>query len=141
VAQREVGALVDEELQRLPEQQRAPLLLCYAEGKSQEEAACELGWSRGTLKRRLERGRETLRGRLTRRGLALSAGAAVGLTQADLLAAVPPSLTATTVKLATLMSATGAVPATAASAKVVFLAQCMMKSMVLGNVKTFVAVL
>src|SRR5437660_2354589 len=69
---REVQAVLDEELQRLPEQQRAPLLLCYAEGKSQHEAARDLGWSRGTLKRRLERGRQILRDRLTRRGVTMS---------------------------------------------------------------------
>lgn len=126
-------AVLDEELQRLPERQRAPLLLCYAEGKSQDEAARELGWSRGTLKRRLERGRDILRDRLTRRGLALSAA---GLTQADLLAAVPATLTATTAKLAALMTAPEAIAATAVSAQAALLAKGMMQSMFLGKVKT-----
>jgi RNA polymerase sigma factor (sigma-70 family) len=139
VAQRELRAVLDEELQRLPEQQRAPLLLCYAEGKSQDEAARELGWSRGTLKRRLERGREILRARLTRRGFGLSAGAAVVLAPPDLLAAVPPALTATTAKLAALTTAPDALAATGVPAKATLLANGMLKSMFLGKVKTAAA--
>src|SRR5262249_3371942 len=61
-------------LGQLPDRNRAPLLLCYLEGKTQDEAAAELGWPRGTLKRRLERGRDLLRSRLARRGITLSAG-------------------------------------------------------------------
>jgi RNA polymerase sigma factor (sigma-70 family) len=71
---REVRALIDEELLRLPATQRLPLVLCYLEGQTQDEAARQLGWSRGTLKRRLECGRERLRLRLTRRGVTLGAG-------------------------------------------------------------------
>src|SRR5262245_19162357 len=75
---RERRAVLDEELQQLPEKNRQPLLLCYLEGLTQEEAAGQLGWPRGTLKRRLERGRELLKNRLVRRGLTL--GVAVGAT-------------------------------------------------------------
>jgi RNA polymerase sigma factor (sigma-70 family) len=64
----EVRWILDEELARLPERYRAPLLLCYWEGRTQEEAARQLGWSAGTLKGRLDRGRERLRHRLERRG-------------------------------------------------------------------------
>jgi RNA polymerase sigma factor (sigma-70 family) len=70
---RELGAVVDEELQRLPEKYRLPLLLHYLEGKTAEETARELGHTRGTFYNRLSRGLELLRGRLTRRGLTLSA--------------------------------------------------------------------
>jgi hypothetical protein len=48
--------------------------LCYVQGKTRDEAAAELGWTVGTLRGRLDRGRELLRSRLARRGLALSAG-------------------------------------------------------------------
>jgi RNA polymerase sigma factor (sigma-70 family) len=71
---REVRTLIDEELQRLPERLRLPLVLCYLEGQTQDEAARRLGWPRGTLKRRLERGRELLRRRLSRRGVTLGSG-------------------------------------------------------------------
>ncbi|MBY0524020.1 MAG: sigma-70 family RNA polymerase sigma factor [Gemmataceae bacterium] len=73
VTWRDLRAAIDEELNRLPEKYRAPLLMCYLEDRTQDEAAEQLGWNRGTLKRRLDRGRELLRGRLARRGLALSA--------------------------------------------------------------------
>jgi C-terminal peptidase prc len=69
---RELYAVVDEELNRLPAEHRAPLVLCYLEGKTRDEAARQLGWSLGTLKRRLESGRRRLHDRLTRRGLAPS---------------------------------------------------------------------
>lgn len=72
-AARELGAALDEELHRLPERFRAPLLLCYLEGRTSDQAARQLGWSLRTLERRLAQGRELLRARLTRRGLTLSA--------------------------------------------------------------------
>src|SRR5262249_8063197 len=58
---REVRQALDEELQRLPERWRSPLLLCYLSGLTRDEAAKQLGWSLGTLKRRLEEGRKALR--------------------------------------------------------------------------------
>jgi RNA polymerase sigma factor (sigma-70 family) len=70
---REAQALLDEELGRLPDPYRAPLVLCYLEGATQDLAARRLGWSLRTLRRRLGRGRELLRVRLARSGLALSA--------------------------------------------------------------------
>ncbi len=71
---REVRYALDDELARLPEKYRAPLILCYLEGLTQDEAARRLGWSRGVLRGRVDRGREQLRVRLARRGLSLSAG-------------------------------------------------------------------
>jgi RNA polymerase sigma factor (sigma-70 family) len=65
------GHLVREELSRLPDSYRAPIELCYMGGLSHEDAARELGWPLGTLKTRLVRGRQQLRGRLERRGVAL----------------------------------------------------------------------
>ena len=68
----EVQELLEEELQRLPDKYRLPLVLCYFEGQTQEEAAAQLGWTPGRLKGLLDRGQERLRSRLIRRGLALS---------------------------------------------------------------------
>ncbi|MGE3805086.1 MAG: sigma-70 family RNA polymerase sigma factor [Gemmataceae bacterium] len=74
---REVQDVLDDELTRLPEKYRAPLVLCLLEGKTHDEAARELGWPRGSMAKRLERGQELLRERLVRRGLALSAVSAL----------------------------------------------------------------
>jgi RNA polymerase sigma factor (sigma-70 family) len=106
---REVRALIDEELQRLPENQRQPLVLCYLEGQTQDEAASQLGWSRGTLKRRLECGRERLRLRLSRRGVTLGAGLfAAALTASTTRDAVNASLRRATVRVSLESQAGGA---------------------------------
>src|SRR5262249_11367207 len=71
--------ILDEELRRLPETFRLPLILCCLEGRSQDEAATLLGWTPGSVKGRLERGRQRLRDRLARRGLTFAIGAGVAL--------------------------------------------------------------
>lgn len=98
---REVCGLLDEELQHLPEKQRLPLVLCYLEGLTQDEASRRLGWPRGTLKRRLEAGRERLRLRLTKRGLSLGISLfTAALTQSASRGAVPLILRSATVRAA-----------------------------------------
>ncbi len=76
----ELRSILHAELAALPEAFRAPLVLCYLEGLTQEEAACRLGWTTATVKGRLQRGREKLRRRLERRGIALTAALGSALT-------------------------------------------------------------
>ena len=76
-------AILDEELQHLPERLRLPLILCCLEGRSQDEAATVLGWTAGAVKGRLERGRQRLKDRLARRGVAFAVGAGIPLLAAS----------------------------------------------------------
>jgi RNA polymerase sigma factor (sigma-70 family) len=86
---REVCHALHEELQRLPERLRLPLLLCYLQGLTQEEAAHQLGWRASTVKSRVYRGRDLLGRRLRQRGLTLAVPLlAVALTPRELRAAV-----------------------------------------------------
>jgi RNA polymerase sigma factor (sigma-70 family) len=67
---REERSVIEEEIARLPKIYREPLILCYLEGLTNEEAAERIGCRYGTLVSQLSRGREMLRLRLARRGLA-----------------------------------------------------------------------
>jgi RNA polymerase sigma factor (sigma-70 family) len=130
VSWQDVRVALDEELARLPERFQAPLVLCYLEGKTRDEAARELGWSVGTLRGRLERGRDLLRSRLTRRGLGLSAALLGAALTQDASAAVPATLIGAAAKVAA-----GAVPPLVAA-----LAGGVLRTMFVAKVRT-VAVL
>ncbi len=96
----DVRPILDEEIQRLPEKYRLPIVLCYLEGQTNDEAAQLLNCPRGTIATRLARGRERLRYRLLRRGVTLSAGTlAALLTDNAMSAIVPPFLLAQTAKV------------------------------------------
>src|SRR5205823_1277455 len=117
---RELRGIVHEELHRLPEKFRTPLLLCYWEGKTQDESADQLGISVAAFKKRLERARNLLGNRLTRRGLAPSAGFFAALLSAQgVSAAISSSLTKSTAHVAVAFAAghgtSAGVPATAAA--------------------------
>jgi RND family efflux transporter MFP subunit len=110
----DVRPILDEELNRLPERLRRPIVLCYLEGKSNAEAAQELGCRLGTIYSRLSRGRELLRRRLQRRGLTLPAAAlTTTLTACASEAALTIPLVRTAMRAALAFvdpSATAAVP-------------------------------
>jgi RNA polymerase sigma factor (sigma-70 family) len=130
---RELLSVLDEEVQRLPERYRAPLVQCYLQGRTCDEASRILGWSPRTLKRRLEQARERLRARLAGRGLALpGALLAAGLTHGA-AAALPPRLTEATVRAA--VQAAAGQPSAAAS-----LAQGILGALSAARLKVVAAV-
>ena len=96
----EVRSILDEELDRLPAKYRIPLILCCLEGKTRDEAAVELGWSAGSVKGRLERGRGIAAPPVAGcgRGLALSAVLAATLMIGASAKAVPLTLALETVR-------------------------------------------
>jgi RNA polymerase sigma factor (sigma-70 family) len=86
----ELRQILDDELAQLPDRLRSPLVLCYLDGRTRDEAAAALGWTLATLKRRLERGRALLRQRLESRGVTeglLAAAVEVVPVASDLRAA------------------------------------------------------
>jgi RNA polymerase sigma factor (sigma-70 family) len=113
---RELLGVLDEELQALTERHRTPLVLCYLQGHTCDEAARRLGCSPRTLKRWLDQGRRCLARRLARRGLTLPAALlATGLTHAARAAAVPARLVTASARAANLGPAAGAAPVSAAA--------------------------
>ena len=128
-----------EEVGRLPEKYRVPVLLCYFEGLTHEEAARRLGCPIGTVKGRLSRARDLLRKRLTRRGVTLSAAAlASHLAIPDARAAVPASLEYATLKAAQAVAGTAVasiVNVSAVSLPVAALTDGVLQSMIATNLR------
>jgi RNA polymerase sigma factor (sigma-70 family) len=138
LAWREIGRLLNEEIQRLSERYKAVVLLCYLEGKSHSQAALHLGWPIGTVKGRLARARDLLRTRLARRGISLSLTAlTAGLAEEVAFASVPPALMTTTVHIAIKFTATGAAKISARAAS---LAEAVLKAMAAAQFKVGILV-
>jgi RNA polymerase sigma factor (sigma-70 family) len=127
---REVQEVLYEELHKVAERYRAPLVLCYLEGRTQEEAAQVLGVSKATVKKWLERGRALLRARLVRRGLGPAAVLTFASWPLAAASAKPgPVLVCSTVKAASLFAQGQAATAGLVSAKVIALTKGGMTTM------------
>ncbi|MHB1559723.1 MAG: efflux RND transporter periplasmic adaptor subunit [Isosphaeraceae bacterium] len=127
---------VQEEVDRLPERYRGPIVLCYLEGLTHEEAAGQLRIPVGTVKVRLSRGRDRLRGRLIRRGLA-PAVIAVALEFSG-RAAISASLVKVTVEAAMRVAA---FQAAGVAASVAVLVQGVLRAMLIHKLRTTAVVL
>ena len=89
-----------EEIARLPEKHRMPILFCELEGLTQAQAAGQLRWSERTLRRRLGEARDRLKGRLARRGLSPDDAMLGAVFLREARVAVPASLNESTVRAA-----------------------------------------
>src|SRR5262249_34942019 len=137
----ELRSALDEELSRLPDKYRAPLVLCYLEGKTHEQAARELGCPRTSLSSRLGRAPTLLPPPLTRRGLALSAAAlAAALTEKAAAAPLPALLILAAVRTAVSGVASRAAGA-GVSANVAALAEEGVQAMLTSKGKAGIALL
>jgi RNA polymerase sigma factor (sigma-70 family) len=131
----ELHAALHEELARLPEKYRDPMVLCYLEGLPHEVVARQLGWPLGTVRTRIARGRDLLGQRLTRRGLTTAVALiALGLLP-NTAVAVPPRLVEATVRAAVHAAAGDKLPRGDVPARVVDLEKKVRMAMQLTRLK------
>jgi hypothetical protein len=132
---------IHDEVGRLPEKYRAPVILCYLEGQSYDEAARRIGCPVGTIRVRLSRARDKLRDRLTRRGFAPSALSAIaGLEGSSVsvggaaVSPLPSRWVESTVKAA-IGSTSARATAEVVSATVLVLSREVIRNMLMTHVK------
>jgi len=135
----DLHVVLDQELSRLADIYRLPILLCDLEGKSIKKVAQQLGWPQGTVAGRLARGRKLLAKRLARHGLAITSGVVVLQNSAS--AGVSPFLVASTVKAAGAIASGQSAATGLISANVAILMKGAMSAMSFTKLKIAAAVL
>jgi RNA polymerase sigma factor (sigma-70 family) len=125
----DLAAPLHAEIRALPDRYRAPIVLCFLQGRTHEEAARELGWPLGSVKGRLARAKNLLRKKLMRRGISVPATLIASTLARDAAGSVPPALLHSTIKTA--LAATAAQPllASALSGSAATLAQEVTQAM------------
>lgn len=128
VLEHDVAPLVYEEVNNLPQKYRDPVVLCYLEGLTYEEAGTQLHWPTGTVAGRLAKARELLRVRLTRRGVVLSSGALAAMLAPAASAHVVPAWIQRAVDVAESVCHGQALAAGAISASAVALSEGVLRT-------------
>jgi RNA polymerase sigma factor (sigma-70 family) len=137
--EREQAEALHEEVDRLPESARLPVVLCYFEGLTLAEAADRLRCPAGTVHSRLDRARERLRRALVRRGVVLSGAALAGaLSPRSASASIPPLLCDSTTRAAITFAARHAGVGGALSAPAAALAQEVLHTMLIHKLRLIV---
>jgi RNA polymerase sigma factor (sigma-70 family) len=134
-AWRDLRPVLDEEVGRLPERFRAPFVLCHVQGRTNEEAARELGCPVGTVLSRLARARRRLRDRLTRRGVTLGAAALTAVLAAETAADAAHGVLLRAAVRAAVLAAAGQALTGLVSTEVIALTESMVRAMFLAKVK------
>jgi RNA polymerase sigma factor (sigma-70 family) len=135
----DLGRVLHEEVSRLPERYRRPILLCYFEGLTHDQAASELNWPVGTVRSGLARARERLRTRLIRRGIAPDAAYLHVLSLRP--ASLPADLINPTVKAAMQLAVRKAVGAGLVSASTAAMTEGVLRTMFVSKLKATAATL
>jgi RNA polymerase sigma factor (sigma-70 family) len=135
---RDLRPILDEAIRQLPQKYRVPFVLCHLQGMTNAQAADRLGCPLGTVAIRLSRARQRLRVRLTKHGVALTAGAlAVALEKHLAAAATPLGLVQSVGRLPSILGTSTAIWAGAVSCQVAALTEGVSKAMFMEKVKAF----
>jgi len=135
----ELCLILDHELERLPEKQRAVIVLCDLEGKTRKAAARCLGCPEGTVASRLAHARVRLAKRLARHGFAVSGDTLAGLLAQNAPASVPTQIVAASVKAATALGFGRALPSTI-SANAISLTEGVLRTMLASKLRAITSV-
>jgi RNA polymerase sigma factor (sigma-70 family) len=136
IEQWDLREILDEELASLPSSLRKPLVLCYLQGLTHDEAALRLRWPVGTVRSRMSRARDLLRRRLTRRGFPLEAGVlSTMLTQPPIPDGVVDSTAKVSLRFLSGRAASGGTVSSASAA----LAKGVIHAMLISKIKMLAA--
>jgi RNA polymerase sigma factor (sigma-70 family) len=136
----DLQTVLDKELSLLPEHYRAAIVLCDLEGRSRKDAARHLKIAEGTLSSRLTRARHLLAQRLTKRGVALSAGAlAAALPKCTASTSVPAAAVSSTIKVVSILAIERSATLGFIPAKIALLLDEVLKTMLIEKLKSVTA--